>query len=341
MRGLIVACLLVLPTQSLRSAEDDGALWIKARALRAGDTIRFVAPAGPPERERVEKCKRRLEAQGFRVILPPNLFRKDGYLAGSDDERAAELNAALRDPEVQAIFPCRGGYGLSRILERLDYQALRQAPKIVTGYSDLTALHLAIARKARLISFHGPMPESSLWRDDGAYAFPELSFRRAVYADSYRAAALGYVIDLPEGGPALVRLVGGKAVGRLTGGNLTLICATLGTPFAIEPRGKLLFLEDTGEAPYRVDRMFAQLRLAGILDEVAGIIVGNFSNTDAAAVERIIRGYCGGLKVPVLLNFPVGHLTANATLPHGARAELDADLLRVRLLEDPVLVPGR
>jgi muramoyltetrapeptide carboxypeptidase len=337
---LVALCASALSSRApLARAQDDA--WLKASALRPGDVIRFVAPAGPSEAERAVKAKKRFEAEGFRVVLPPNLSRRTGYLAGSDEERAAELNEALRDPDARAIFPCRGGYGLSRILDRIDYEALRRAPKIITGYSDLTALHLAVARKCRLITFHSPMPESSLWRDDGAYAFAASSFARALFADRYRSGAAGYLIDLPRERPAPVRLVSGKATGRLVGGNLTLICATLGTPYAIEPKGNLLFVEDISEAPYRVDRMFAQLRLAGVLDQIAGLIVGSFDETDTAEVERVVRGYGANLKVPVVLGFPVGHIPTNATLPHGARAELDADLLQLRLLEDPVHLEKR
>jgi muramoyltetrapeptide carboxypeptidase len=316
-----------------------GEEWVKARALRPGDTIVFVAPAGPPEKEIVEKCARRFDAMGFKVILPRNLFRRQGYLAGSDEERAAELNAAIRDPNVQAIFPCRGGYGLTRILDRIDYAAFRKQPKVLIGYSDLTALHLAMAARAKVITFHSPMPESSLWREDGDYAFADRSFGRALMAKQYRPGATGYTIELPKDRPRPVCLVRGKARGRLVGGNLSLVCATLGTPYAVSAKDNLLFLEDTGEAPYRVDRLLSQLRLAGVLEEAAGIIVGSFSRTDAAAVEKIVRDYCGRLKKPVLMSFPVGHTPWNATLPHGALAELDTDQAQVRLLENPVRLP--
>jgi muramoyltetrapeptide carboxypeptidase len=312
-------------------------VWVKARALRPGDTIMLVAPAGPADKERVEKSRQVLEKMGFRVIVPKNLYRKSGYLAGTDDERAAELNAAIADPNVQAIFPCRGGYGLTRIIDRIDYAAFRKSPKVLIGFSDLTALHLAIARKAKVITFHGPMPQASLWRDDGDYAWSAGSLWRAVLADKYKGET-GYTIELPKDQPKPQRLVGGKATGRLVGGNLTLICATLGTPYAIDAKGKLLFLEDTGEAPYRVDRLFSQLRLAGILDDAAGVIVGTFDKTDADEVAKIVRQYCAGLKKPVIVDFPVGHTALNATLPHGALAELDADVPQLRIVENPVLL---
>jgi muramoyltetrapeptide carboxypeptidase len=335
----VVLSILLLFNPSLvcchsHAAEED---WLKPAALRPGDTIMFVAPAGPVQPERIEKCRQLLEKMGFRVLLPKTLYRKDSYLAGTDDERVAELNAAIRDPNVKAIFPCRGGYGLSRILDRIDYAAFRKNPKVLIGFSDLTALHLAIARKAHVITFHAPMPQSSLWRDDGDYAYAAQGLWRAVLADRYHGET-GYVIDLPTGQPPPERLVGGTVRGRLIGGNLSLIAATLGTPYAIDAKSKILFLEDTGEAPYRVDRLFAQLRLAGVLEDAAGIIVGTFDKTDAREVAKIVRDYCAGLKKPVVSNFPVGHTVWNATLPEGALAELNADLPQVRLLENPVVL---
>jgi muramoyltetrapeptide carboxypeptidase len=180
------------------------------------------------------------------------------------------------------------------------------------------------------------MPESSLWRDDGDYAHAHTSLWRAISLSHYQGARTpGYVLALPKAA-APQRLVGGKSQGRLVGGNLSLICATLGTPYAIQAKGNILFVEDTGEAPYRVDRYFSQLRLAGVLADAAGIIVGDFARTDVKEVEKIVRGYCAGLKQPVIMNFPVGHTVFNTTLPHGCLAELDADRLQVRLLEDPV-----
>jgi muramoyltetrapeptide carboxypeptidase len=318
---------------SRAAAQDE---WIRPPALRPGDTIALVAPAGPADKERVFEFAKQLEAKGFRVQLPKGLFRRSGYLAGTDDARAAELNAAIRDPNVRAIFPCRGGYGLTRILDRIDYAALRKNPKIITGYSDLTALHLAVARKARLITFHSPMPEFDLRRTDGEYEYAARSFWRTLLASEYKSGEKGYTVALPQGKPKPERLVGGKDRGRLIGGNLTLICATLGTPYAPELKGTILLLEDTGEAPYRVDRMLSQLRLAGVLDSVAGVVVGDFSKTDVKDVDRVVREYLGKLKVPVVINFPVGHTVQNATLPHGALVELDADAPALRVLENPV-----
>ena len=321
-----------------RPAADD---WVKAPALKPGDTIAFVAPAAPIEMAPILEYAQHLEKMGFKTLIPKNLERKAGYLAGTDEERAGELNAMIRDPQVRAIFACRGGYGLTRILDRIDYTALRKSPKIVTGYSDLTALHLAIAREARLITFHAPMVTRDFWKRDRAdVAYRADSFRRAIFADQYKTARTGYTFEVPADGRP-IKLVGGIAQGRLLGGNLSLICATLGTKYAIEPKQAILFIEDVNEAPYRVDRMLSQLRLAGVLDAVAGVVVGSFTTKDGKDnkdVDRVLREYLGALKVPVLMNFPVGHTVRNATLPHGARVEIDADRAVLRVLENPVLM---
>jgi muramoyltetrapeptide carboxypeptidase len=314
--------------------------WLKPPALKPGDTIAFVAPAAPAELPPLLEYKKRLEKLGYEVVIPKRIEqRKAGYLAGTDDERANELNAMIRDPKVRAIFPVRGGYGLTRILDRIDYAALRKAPKIITGFSDLTALHLAIARKARVITFHSPMPMYDLWQGDKPrFAFEAASFRRAVFADQYPKDEAGYTIAVPDDARPTT-LVGGTARGRLLGGNLTLICSTLGTPYAIQPEGAVLFIEDVDEAPYRVDRSLSQLRLAGVLDAVAGVVVGSFTSKEPAHakdLDRVLREYLAALKVPVVMNFPVGHTPRNVTLPHGGKVELDADRAVLRVVENPV-----
>ncbi len=311
--------------------------WLVPPALRPGDTIMLVAPAGPSDEAPVRQFAKQLETQGYHVVIPANLFRRNHYLAGSDDDRADELNAAIRDPKVNAIFPCRGGYGLMRILDRIDYEALRANPKVIIGFSDLTALHLAVAKKAHVITLHSPMPEASLARNGAKVAYANELFWRTIRADGFaKSPASAYVIPMPADGPKAKTLVPGKARGRLVGGNLTLINSTLGTPYAIEAAGKILFIEDTGEAPYRIDRYLTQLRLAGLLNSVAGVVVGQFSEADQAETDRVLREFFSKLKVPVIINFPVGHTPYNATLPHGAVVELDADKATLRVEEVPV-----
>ncbi|AMV36535.1 LD-carboxypeptidase [Planctomyces sp. SH-PL62] len=320
---------------ALASGED----WTRPRPLRAGDVIRFVAPAGVVSGDEVRRCRELFEAKGYKVVVPENIERRHLYLNGTDEERAAELNEALRDPEARAVFACRGGYGLTRILDRLDYDALAEHPKIVLGFSDLTGLHLAIGAKCRLVSFHGPMPLASLNREDGdrKYASDLLwrLLRTGTYADSPSPEA---ALTIPAPSPAQrpKALVPGKATGRLTGGNLSLVAATVGTPYQIETKGRILFLEDTHEAAYRVDRMLSQLRLAGLLDGLSGVVLGSFDGADEKELAAVFRDYFADRGFPVLAGFPVGHIPHNAALPYGVPAEIDADAATLRLLESPL-----
>lgn len=341
--SLIVVMSLVWPgwvSQSYGAEPSEGA-WLKAKGLKKGDRVAFAAPAGPADRALVTRYAESLKAAGLIPVLDPRLFeRKEGYLGGTDEERAKELNQYFADPTIQAIFPVRGGYGLTRILDKLDYQVLAKHPKIVTGYSDLTALHLAIARHCRLVTFHAPMPMKLLTGDEPEpHLFAGKSFRRALLSASYPNGEQGYPIDT-SGQPDPVTLVPGLARGRLLGGNLTLVCSTLGTPFAIQPEGAILFLEDVNEAPYRIDRSLSQLRLAGVLGKIGGVVLGSFSTKnpeEEKQIEKLLRAEFARAPYPVIHRFPVGHTPANATLPHGAMVELDANRGRLTLLENPVV----
>jgi muramoyltetrapeptide carboxypeptidase len=348
-RNLIIAPLVALCLSQAEHSvgQQPAGDWIKPPALRSGDTIAFVAPSGPVNVAQLQEYARALDRDGFRVILPSGIDRREGYLAGSDEQRANELNAMIRDPDVRAIFPARGGYGLTRILDRLDYQALRDNPKIIIGYSDITALHLAVARKAKVVTFHSPVPLSNLYQGHlPQFAYAEALFRRAILSSEYQEQASGYRITSVAGSQTATAepqtLVGGKAQGRLVGGNLTLISATMGTEYEIDPQGGLLFLEDVDEAPYRVDRMLSQLRLSGVLEKVAGVILGDFSHQEGATqveMQGVLRSYFANSGYPVIWKFPLGHVPCNATLPIGVMAEMDADQCWIQLLENPVILP--
>jgi muramoyltetrapeptide carboxypeptidase len=357
------ACLFefvagVLVARELSGAEPRP---IFPKALRPGDTVMIVAPAKYLSRERVELAKKRLEEMGFKVRVPENLFRKKGFLGGSDEERAAELMAAFRDPEVKAIFPGTGGYGTTRIVDKLDYDVIRRNPKILVGFSDITGLHIAINQRTGLVTFHSPNPEWGLGVDKNLSPFAAKWFWQAILANSEPGRPRprpGYPItthasdtgkseenNIFEGVPRPVTLRGGKARGRLIGGNLSVLHALMGTPYEIQTDGKILFLEDVGEAPYRVDRMLNTLRLAGKFDRVAGVILGQFTARseeakwdDDASIDDVLTDYFGKLNAPVVSRFPVGHVRYNATLPVGAMAELDAETLTLRILENPVAV---
>ncbi len=323
---------------------------IKPAPLEPGDTIMFIAPAGELNEKRMTLAKQRLEDMGFVIKQRDDLFRKHGYLAGPDEVRAEEIMAAFEDPEVDAIFPGTGGYGTTRILDMLDYRSIRRHPKMLIGFSDITGLHLAINRRAGLVTFHSPNPQYGLGSEGNFSEFSATYFWRALLKSSYfdedgERLAPGWTYAFPEDVPAPKTLATGKARGRLVGGNFSLVAATMGTPYEIQTRGKILFVEDVREAPYRIDRFLSTMRLAGKLEELNGVILGKFTRTEKEgedpspfSVNEVFEQYFADLGIPVIYDFPVGHYKFNATLPIGAVVELEAteDGSRVTVLEDPV-----
>lgn len=301
---------------------------IKPERLCAGDTVGIIAPASaPPDPKAVDRAFAGIEQLGFKPKLGRNVRARLGFIAGTDRERAGDLMAMFMDKKVKAIICLRGGYGTSRILDRLDYNVIRRNAKILSGYSDITSLHIALAKKAGLLSFHAPMLNGELV-DAKTPKFTRASFLRTV-TDAAPAGSIrdGYHDD------TISVLRGGLAEGRLTGGNLTLVCSSLGTPFAPSFKGKILFFEDVGEKPYRLDRMLTHLINAGVLSQVAGVAVGvneDCHDPDAKpggeyrqSAEDVIKERLSCVKVPVVLGLPFGHGKFNATIPVGARARLD------------------
>jgi muramoyltetrapeptide carboxypeptidase len=290
-----------------------------------------VAPAGPVAAEAVDRAVARVAEWGWEPRLGAHARGRHGYLSGTDEERAGDFNAALRDPAVDAVWCLRGGYGTMRIVSEIDWSALSARPRPVIGFSDNTALHLAIQR-CGIVSFHAPHP--------AAVDFPDFSaqlLRRAL-TEPDPAGQLPFPLDGPARATTIAR---GTAEGPLVGGNLSLLAATLGTTVALRPEGALLFLEEVGEPGYRVDRLLTQLRLAGLLRDVAGVVVGAFTDSpeddsEPTSTEEILRDRLGDLGVPVACGFPFGHIAANWTLPVGVRARLDADAGTLTLLEPAV-----
>ena len=346
------ACLGALGLLTCTACDGGSAAGLSPRfplALEPGDTIALVVPAGPLAAAPLARARARLEALGYQVEARDDSLRRDGYLAGSDETRAQELMDAFRDPAVKAIFCGGGGYGTMRLLEQLDYDYIRRHPKIVVGYSDITGLHLALAARAGLITFQGPNGVYDLGREQGLHPVVERHFWRALAAEEFRSTGgmVGYEYDFPDswrsaGNPGV--LVPGVARGRLVGGNLSLVSALVGTPYAARTHGKILFLEDVGERPYRIDRMLRQMKLAGQLEGLAGVLLGRFPGCkpkDAErswSLERVLDDYFGDLGVPVLSGFPAGHGPENLLLPLGVLVEVDADRGQVRVLENPVRV---
>ena len=316
---------------------------IKAPGLRRGDMIGVVAPAGPVDRARLERALARFHAIGFRTRTYADVFRGGDYLASDDDTRARELIAAFTDPETTGVWCARGGYGVVRLLERIDFDALRQQPKVFVGFSDISALHAAIQNRVGLVTIHAPNLQDGFGAEAEMSPATASALWSAVLAEKQSAAGDGYAFDLS--GPLaaeLEPLAGGKARGRLTGGNLAVVCGTIGTPYEMDTAGRILFVEDVGEPLYRIDRFLAQLALAGKLRAAAGILTGSFSGDDEpapgfdAAVRQLLRDYTAPLGIPVLAGFPAGHRRENLALPINALVEVDADARRVRVCENPV-----
>jgi muramoyltetrapeptide carboxypeptidase len=297
---------------------------IKPRALQKGSTIGIIAPAGPVDDFRsVEKGMKVLESLGFNVLPGRHILKREGYLAGSDDERLADLMDMFTDRQVEGIMCLRGGYGSIRLLSKIGYRLISQNPKIFMGYSDITALCLAIRQKCGLVTFSGPMVAADLGSFLSAYTLG--SFIRAV-----TCPVPAGLISTPPGEPPAVTITPGKARGELTGGNLSMITATLGTPYEIETKNVLLVLEEVNEEPYRIDRMLQQLLLGGKLTAAAGIVFGRCVNCEAKqgnspALLEVIRQNLGGLGIPCFYGFATGHAAHKATWPVGVAGRLDAD----------------
>ena len=304
---------------------------IRPPALAPGARVALVAPAGPLAEGAVDRAVARVRDWGFEPVEGAHVRGRHGYLAAPDAERAADFDAALRDPSIDAVWCLRGGYGTMRIVDALDWDALARHPRPVIGFSDITALHLAIQRLG-IVSFHGPHPATA-----------ELNpFSRGGLVRLLTSAEPAGVLPFPAENGRAEAFAGGAAEGPLVGGNLSLVAATLGTPYQVRAEGAILFLEEVGEPAYRVDRLLSQLRLAGVLGSVAGVALGAFTESPDEGAEgtpqiaEVLHDRLADLGVPVAFGFPFGHVDDNWTLPLGVRARLDADAGTLELLEPAV-----
>jgi muramoyltetrapeptide carboxypeptidase len=300
----------------------------------------MIAPASPPADEKFDKAFANLTALGFKVKPGASLRAKNGHLAGTDAQRLADLHQAFSDPEVEAVWCIRGGYGCSRLLPDVDYDLIRKHPKPFIGYSDITALHLAIHGKTGLVTFHGPVVASD-FPDNTLRHFKSVLMEPAPRYD-IMAPGAGEVLPGDEYKPWVVHP--GKASGALIGGNLALLAALAGTPFMPSFRHKLVFIEDIGEQPYRIDRMLTQLLQATDLRQAAGIALGVFTDcapkgdSGSMTLAETLRDRLGSLGIPVMYGIPFGHVSHQATLPYGILAELDTEKGMLSLLEKAVIV---
>lgn len=315
---------------------------IRPPRLKPGDLVGVITPATPATNpDRLALVERTIKHFGLRVKWGKHIGQKSGYFGNPVQERLDDLHAMFRDPEVKGVFPIQGGYGAPQLLDGIDYDLIRRNPKVFTGYSDITALHLAIHKRTGLVTFHGPNVFSALT------GYTQTHFRKAVF----EAAPIGTVTNPPEANSLrpkyLLRTIRpGKVTGRLVGGNLTLISTLMGTPYEIDTRGAILFLEDIGEEPYRIDRMLTQLRLAGKLEQAAGIVFGDcvgcapndYKPFVAAgfSLGEVLDALLGNLKVPVLSGLTIGHVEDQLTLPLGVTATLDAEAGTLEIKESGV-----
>jgi muramoyltetrapeptide carboxypeptidase len=280
------------------------------RRLSPGELIGVISPAGPVDVSDLKPGLDLLASRGFRVREAAHLYDRNDYLAGHDEGRLSDLHAMFEDEEIAAVLCARGGYGTMRLLDRIDYDLIRDHPKIVVGYSDITALLMAIYKQIGLIGFHGPMVRglSSVSEDSIEGLLGILSSDQPVSFDPMEGTCL----------------ISGKAEGPLMGGNLSLICHLVGTPFLPSLEGAILFIEDRGEPLYRIDRMLTHLSLAGQLKGIAGLIAGEFLDCgDPSAIDRLLMALASDLNIPLITGFPAGHGRNNLTLPLGMPAQLD------------------
>jgi muramoyltetrapeptide carboxypeptidase len=309
----------------------------KPPRLKRGDTVGLVAPAGfVADRFGLEELGATVRAMGLVPKFAPNLMERYGYLAGTDESRAQALNAMFRDREVRAIFAVRGGWGCERILPLLDFRPLSADPRLLIGSSDITALHLAIAARANCPSLHGPNLASS-WNAAAYESFRKIAFDAEV--PTYGQAAGGEDRLVPRAN-RIRTFHPGLARGRLLGGNLSVLVALVGTPYLPDFSGEILFLEDTNEAEYRIDRMLSQLALGGILGKVAGVVFGQCTNCanpgdgySNFTIYEVLEQHLGKLGVPTFQGAQIGHIAGQVSIPVGIEAEIDAGAGTIRILE--------
>ncbi|WP_110112289.1 LD-carboxypeptidase [Bacillus sp. CGMCC 1.16541] len=287
---------------------------VKPAKLKQGDTVAIIAPASPPNQEKLKKSLSFLEQLGLNVKLGASLYNQHGYLAGTDEERLADIHQMFADPDVKGIICACGGFGTGRIVSQLDYNLIKKNPKIFWGYSDITFLHTAIYQQTGIVTFHGPMLSSDIGLDD-VHERTKLSFQQLFNHD-----AIEYTSNIS----ALETVVEGEASGPVIGGNLTLLVNTLGTPFEVDTKGKVFFIEDIDEEPYKVDRMVNQLKMAGKFHDAEGMIIGDFHNCapvkreQSLTLDEVFMDHIAQVGKPTMKGFKIGHCSPNIAIPIGS-----------------------
>lgn len=300
---------------------------IRPQRLQRGDTIGIISPSSPPDPESLEKSLTFLEQLGLKWKFGKHAKNINGYLAGTDEEKLDDLHEMFRDSSIKGIICSSGGYGSARFTDKIDLQLMRENPKVFWGFSDITFLHTAIRQYANLVTFHGPMLGPNIGKD----TFEELSAR--MFQQLFQPMELHYSEEISP----LETLVGGVAQGELIGGNLSILTKTIGTKFEIDTKGKILLIEDIGEEPARVDGLLNHLRMAGKLEDLAGVVIGDFANIETKkrwtlTLDEVLDDYFADFSVPVVKGFKIGHCEPHFSVPLGVPAKLDADAKTLTIL---------
>ncbi len=313
----------------------------KAKKLEIGDTIGLISPSSPSEKKsEIVRGVETMERLGYKVVLSKNLNKAKGLVAGTEEERGDDLNEMFRRDDIDAVFVTQGGYGAAQMIRHIDFDMIARNPKIFTGFSDITSLHLAIMKFSQVVTFHSP--GISRFNSEELTDYTKEAFFRAIT----QTEPIGE-IKLANPKKWINRIHQGTAEGIITGGNLTLICATLGTPYEIDTRGKILFFEDLDTEPWIFDHMLSHLRNAGKLEQAAGIVIGECQNCVPflynpgyyvdTSLEDVLDYYIKPLSVPAIYGLPMGHTDDLATIPLGVGARLDADNKKLEILEGGVV----
>lgn len=303
---------------------------IRPIPLRKGDRIGLIGTSSQTPNDRIKPSIKAMENFGVNVILGDSCKAHHGFLSGSDKLRADDINKMFQDKSINGIFVIRGGYGASRILERLDYEMIKKNPKVFAGYSDVTAIHNVLNEKCELVTFHTPMPATELYKGIDDYTMNY--FKKNIFS----AEPLGKLKN-PDG-QEIKTLVSGKAKGELVGGNLSTIVSSMGTPYEINTKDKILFLEDVDEYPYKIDRMLLQLKYARKFKDAAGIILGSWTNCEAKEADKslsliqIFEELIIPENKPTIYNVACGHCMPTMSLPLGAKITMDGDKSQILIL---------
>ena len=313
---------------------------IKPKRLKEGDTLGVIAPSSALPDHVVERAVKNLEGLGFKIQLGKNVRAKNGYLAGTDEQRWEDLHWAFSNKEIDAVWCIRGGYGATRILPKVDFNVIKKNPKIFIGYSDITALHVAIYQKTGLITFHGPVGTSDYTDFTKPNVLnvlmnPTPQYKLENSAENLKNESNLFKVEI---------ITKGKCTGKLIGGNLSLLSAMDGTPYALKDlKGKILFIEDIDERPYRVDRMLTQMLQSHDLSQLSGIALGVFDgcnpkpDENSLSLIECLKDRLGNLGIPVIYGLSFGHISNQYTLPVGIEAELDTEAGALTLLESAVV----